>query len=148
MARDDTPEAADEAARGRLGQDFAFTIDELTGARLCRLRAVYLRASGSLLLLYLECDRPGVHRLFLDAGVAFWEDWGEVVDDDDDDLDWRDLGGEWGLVDATIDRVRAFTDPADVTRIELDLGPRGRVVLEPLDPSEFDGPNQVRLVRG
>lgn len=32
-------------ARGRLGQDYAFTIDELAGARLRRLRAVYLRPS-------------------------------------------------------------------------------------------------------
>ena len=141
MAHDDT---ADTPTRGRLGQDYAFTIDELAGARLRRLRAVYLRPSGALLLLYLECDRPGVHRLFLDAGIAFWEDWGEEVDDDDD-LEWRDLGAMWGLVDATIDRVRALTDAADITRIEIDLGPRGRVVLEPIDPTEFDGPNLVRL---
>ena len=136
-------------ARGRLGQDLTFTVDELAGARLRSLRAAYLEldpAPGRLLLLYLITDRPGVHRLFLDVGVAFWEDWGENVDEDDDSLHWRDLGAQWGLVDGVIARVEARAHgPEEATRVEIDLGPRGCVVLEPIDPAQLDGPSRVRL---
>lgn len=130
------------AARGRLGQDLRFTILEVAGRPLRRLAAIHA-ADGELLCLYLEVDRPGCHRLFLDAGLAFWEDWGELPPDDAEEA--RDLIAAWDLEGAVVSAARAFPDPRGPgARIELDLGPHGVVALESIAPQELDAPTALR----
>lgn len=130
------------AAPGRIAQDLRFTIDQVAGRPL-RLLTVVRATDGEVVCLYLATDGPGCHRLFLDAGLAFWEDWGEVPPDDREDA--YDLIAAWDLAGAVVSAARAIPDPRGPNaRIELDLGPHGRVALEAVDPQEFDAPTALR----
>lgn len=130
-------------ARGRLQQDAAFSMDELVGRSLRRLTAARLEG-GEPLCLYVEVDAPGCHRMFLDAGLAVWEDWGGITQDDRE-LELDDLLTAWCLDGAVVRSAAALTGPRDgAARFEIDLGERGVIVLETID-GELDGSSRVVL---
>ena len=83
-------------------------------------------------------------RAFLDAGLAFWEDWGESgavpseIEDDDNWQDWSpDYRGGRVLV------ARATTAPGWTTRLEIEIEGRGRILLHYLDETDWESDTTI-----
>ncbi|HEU4412370.1 MAG TPA: hypothetical protein VFS43_44420 [Polyangiaceae bacterium] len=128
--------------RGRLGQDEAFEMAELVGRRVEQMVGIFsAEAPENLVLLYLKADAPPWHRLFLDAGIAFWEDWGRGLENEErDGVVIRDLGAACKLVGEQVSAAaaRVSEERGGSTVIELRFASGARVELYFADPSAPD----------
>jgi len=137
--------------RGRIFQDDHFTLSEFTGSRLTGLVVWQDPDDGQAIIVFIRADRRPWQRFFLDAGIGFWEDWGElepgVVEPGDEipDLEIIDKLQEFGVADAVIRRI--FCEPCGSNaQIVIELDDGARVTLQPTDPEIFDSPSELMLL--
>jgi hypothetical protein len=128
--------------RGRLGQDEAFAMDELVGRRVEKVIGMFrAEAPDDLVVLYVKVDAPPWHRLFLDAGIAFWEDWGRGLENEErDGVVIRDLGASWRLAGDQVRDAGALVSEAHgrSTIIALGFASGARLEAYFADPSSLE----------
>lgn len=109
--------------RGRLEQDESFEMRELLGRRVEKMFGIFrTEVPNDLTLLYLKADAPPWHRLFLDGGVAIWEDWGRGLENEElDGAVIKDLGASCRLVGDRVSTAAARVSEARSSTV-IDLG--------------------------
>src|SRR5262245_9487765 len=96
--------------KGRIRQDTSFSMPELVGRRVEKVLGVVRREAPNSqpIVVNMRLDDGTWHRYFLDAGLAFWEQWVELVDDDlEDEVRCVDYGRDYALVGEIIRSVES-----------------------------------------
>lgn len=106
--------------------------------------------AGAVCVVFARLDRPAEwHRLFVDAGLAFWETWPDeqIAPELDDDSLTRFEALE-GRLPLTIVSARAHApSPGGAPRIVLSLAD-GSIVEVRCDDDEIDAPMRAVIVEG
>jgi hypothetical protein len=141
--------------QGRIFQSSQFETDLVAGRRILELISVGWGGTGSneplsLDVLLLRVDEGRWHRMFLDAGLVFWEEWGnEEVAEDLDDAVQDDLAGRFGLGGRVLDICLAFPGlPNAASGLHIHLDEGRKLLLAPRDPADIDSGTELRLVQG
>ena len=73
------------AGSGRIYQDTAFSVPELAGYRIERLLGLVGHDAPDDVPIVVDLLPEGAtwQRFFLDVGIAIWEDWGELIDEEE-----------------------------------------------------------------
>lgn len=135
---------------GRVRQDVAWLMPELAGRRVEALVGVVHRDDADVLpiVVNMQLDDGLWHRFFLDAGLAFWEQWPEFADEEPegDDVRYVNYGQQHSLVGETLRSVEARpSKPADLAELTLRFD-SGRVLrLSFCDAADMGSPTCVHL---
>jgi hypothetical protein len=126
-------------ARGRMHQDDTFCVEGLAGTVVERLVGVATDlAKGPFLFMIKPVGRHW-QQFFLDAGIAFWEEWpADMIQDNFEDCDVVDYGETLQLVGMTVQRVTC--QPGPCMRIVLSSGV---FYLRSANPQDLDAATVV-----
>ena len=104
-------------SEGRLAQDASFSLPRLAGLRVEAMFAAVDCDAVELrpIAVSMKLSDGMWHRCFLDAGLAFWERWGHVPDDDDTAVRRIDWGQEHRLIGETLRTVEAHDGTLTIT---------------------------------
>ncbi|MDH5673712.1 MAG: hypothetical protein OEZ06_16270 [Myxococcales bacterium] len=142
--------------RGVIFQHGQLESDIVSGQRVRSIVGVDFDGDGAkervwaLDVLQLRLDGPHWHRVFLDAGALFWDESEEqVILDEREDADCRELGAELGVVGRECRLVLAFGSDADAaTAVHLHLDDGRKIVFGPSEPEHLDSPGRLDVRRG
>ncbi len=72
---------------GRIYQNKDFDVAGFTGEKIEEILGVvdHSEADNHPMVINLRTENQPWQRYFLDAGIGFWENWGELVDKEDED---------------------------------------------------------------
>lgn len=102
---------------------------------------------GAAELVFLKPSARPWQKIFLDAGIGFWEEWDEPVFEAYEDAERIDYGARLGLIGARILAAAAVYDgPERGSRIVIQLS-SGRLELRPTPAQELDADSEVIFVR-
>ncbi len=132
--------------RGRLFQGARFEVTELRGGIVEQLLGVTSQADTDDRpeMMFLRPQGGHWQRFFLDAGIAFWEEWSETdAFADSSGLRRVDYGARFRLVGVRIRRAHGYrAAPEPAARIELELA-TGVLQLRAIDPGDPDSDSEV-----
>ncbi len=138
--------------RGRRFQDAEFEVSDLAGRELESVVGYSAAADDEPALVVLKPSGLPWQRCFLDAGLAFWEEWSEaaaVADVAEPPFRRVDYGERFGLRGAQIHRVRCEAESGVVdgraARIVLSLS-CGELVLGAHYAQGLDGELEVAFL--
>lgn len=140
----------DSRAMVRLANAPMFQLDELADRKIVELVGCSERHNlqNIMVLHILLQDEPDWYRIFLDAGIGFFEKYSkEEAFEDFLDVPHIDFGKRWNLIGQTIVSASCIgTDIDDpvLSRFCLSTGV-GTVVLRYLNPKDMDSPTLLEL---
>jgi len=134
--------------RGRLAQAAAFEMTELLGRPVEQLVAYGDHINGpdavDIVAFRLAGDRYW-HRVFLDAGIGFWEEWDtQRAFGPYEDEERFDLAARWGLRGQPVLAAACVGAPAGSSRFAWRL-PGGTLRFVYRDLQDIDGPTTLRF---
>lgn len=127
---------------GRIHQDDNFDVIGYEGEVIEKLVGVLDQDApdNQPTLIYLKTKNRTWQKYFLDAGLGFWEDWGDIEYDDDDKI--IDYGAMFNL---TGHLIKSITCRDGNIVIEFDNG--DKFILQLIDPEKDDTAGEVILIR-
>lgn len=125
-----------QAARGRLYQDSEFEFKEFNGLKIEQLIVCENPDTGEPIIVYIKVENKSWHQFFLDAGLGFLEDWGEI-DVDDESYDFIDVTEKWNLKNKLICGIHCKPD-INNSRIIIELESQKKIILKCVKPEIFD----------
>jgi hypothetical protein len=134
------------AGAGRVYQGNEFVISELAGYRIDRMIGLVPREGPDDAPVAINMLPEGAtwQRFFLDAGLAFWEDWRDLTDEENEAFRFVDYGEREHLRGELIREVR--TSPVGkygFARLTIELASERRIALFFLDNENMD--TEVRI---
>ena len=130
--------------KGRLFQKAEFVFDEFNGLKVEQL-IVCENTKSEPILIYLKVKNRNWHQYFLDAGIGFWENWGELKDvEDDDEFRYIDSTDKFKLRKKQISKIYCVKD-INNSKIILEFENNEKLILKCVNPEIFD--SECELVK-
>ena len=128
----------------RLGQDWSFSCDALTGKTVESIIAYYWEGGVFMIVIKLREDEL-YQRFFLDAGLGFWEEWSkEDALSDLEDCRARNFAEELNLTNKKVDKIECV-DTGDLAHFEFSIGGY-TFKLKFSNPSIMDSTNVLEAI--
>jgi len=105
----------------------------------------YPERDGAAEVVFLKPSARPWQKIFLDAGLGFWEEWEEPVFEAYEDVPCVDYGARLGLIGARIVGAAGVCDGPGGSRIVIQLA-SGRLELRPTQPVDLESDSEVIYV--
>jgi hypothetical protein len=129
---------------GRMFQDQNFDVHGLEHCKIERLIGLVSqdRPEDRPIVVNLKVEGVSWQRFFLDAGIAFWEDWGKLIDEEEDeDTFFVDYGDRFALQGERISSIQCRN-----SCIMLILQSHREIRLIGVDVSDLNAESQIVCV--
>jgi hypothetical protein len=136
------------AGAGRVYQDNDFVISELAGYPIDRVIGLVAHDGPDDAPVAVNMLPEGAtwQRFFLEAGLAFWEDYGDMVDEEDEAFRFVDYGEREQLRGDVIREVRASpVGKHGFARLVIELGSGRRIEVFFLDDDDVDADVRISI---
>ena len=127
---------------GRLFQDTDFEVEGFQNKKLEGLIGVLDREAPERgpILVYIKAEDQAWQQFFLDAGIGFWENWGEI-DLDDPSFLYIDFANEFKIGHKTI-----YAIYCQDSRITIEFITNEKIVLRYVDPADIESECELVVV--
>ena len=124
---------------GRLFQDTDFEVEGFEKKKLEGLIGVLDREASERgpILVYIKVEDNPWQQFFLDAGIGFWENWGEI-DIDDPSFLYIDYANEFKIGYKAI-----YAAYCQNSSIKIEFITNEKIILRYVDPTDMDSACEI-----
>lgn len=129
---------------GRIYQSDNFEFQEFVGEKIEALLGIVMQndSDNHPLVINLKTTNKSWQRYFLDAWVCFWEDWGELVDNADDNDRFVDYGKMFELEGKVITSIKCVN-----CRVIIEIEKRNQFTLQLIDTVKDDTESEIKFIK-
>lgn len=127
---------------GRIYQDINFDVAGFEGCYVEALLGLVdaLNPDTLPILVNLKATKHSWQRFFIDAGIGFWEDWGHLIDDTDEESRFVDYAALYQLKGQSISSIQC---QQAIFTITFESGVK--LVLKSIDDS-IDSDTEIQIL--
>lgn len=135
----------DKIFPGRIHQDKNFIVIGFTGKKLEQLIGIAsVEEPEAPIMVYIKVEDKGLQQFFLDVGIGFWENWGMIEIDEEDDTEfiYSDYTEKLSVRGQEIRNI--FCEPNSFTsQIVIELDNSDKIILRCIHPEQFDSKCEI-----
>ena len=126
----------------RIFQDTEFDVDTLNGEKVSELKGLVDidNPDDTPILVYLKTERGDWYRFFLDAGLAFWEEGEDLVNEIDENTREVDYAETYKLRNNCIKKIKCVNSTVIISFAE-----EKEFILKFKDETDIDSDSVVTL---
>lgn len=136
----------EEEYRGRIYQDFDFTVSDFAYGFLEGLVGMEDQEDRSPILVFIKIKNKNWHRFFLDVGAGFWENWGETELDttewEEDEVIYVDYIEKYDLKNKQVNSIICKDE-----KIIITFKIKEQFILKTITPGDMDSVSEILIVR-